>query len=54
MTKDICQGCGWEKEIDYTDEFGNVWCKECMDDAVCEYCKQKECNCQNLFKEEKA
>jgi len=28
---DMCDGCGWIKKIVFVSEFGQAFCKECMD-----------------------
>ena len=30
---EICDGCGWKKNIIYVDEYGKGFCYDCMTDA---------------------
>ena len=29
-----CDSCGWEKRIEFTDEYGKGYCKDCMKNPV--------------------
>lgn len=33
-TTDICDGCGWVREIVFVSEYGQGFCKECIDNNM--------------------
>jgi len=34
---ELCDGCGWKKRISLVDNFGNGFCRDCVEDKLIEY-----------------